>query len=232
MRINRDVSCLGVDGAVPKSDPGSGVSRDSRTWSQDPDQIQRVGGAHADSCPLSNLASSSAENVDRIGQSVLLAKDGADETSTSHEAARLATAERTKDVSPWHREALPLVEASKDDSVPSQKLFGDLVRQELVMDEPLGVRRWQESPPTVDRSFATPSSGSHQVSQGLEPVGGHEAASHDVPERAGEFGTAEPRGESEILEEEGAALVERFERRHRLARARRLDVGFPSNGLK
>jgi hypothetical protein len=65
----------------------------------------------------------------------LLPQDAAYEPPAADEPACFATAESAEDVSPGNGEALSLTEPSKDDPVASQELFGDVVRQKVVVHE-------------------------------------------------------------------------------------------------
>jgi hypothetical protein len=65
----------------------------------------------------------------------LFPQDATHEPSAAHEPARLATTESAEDVSPRDGEALSLAEPSKDDPVASQELFGDVVREKIIVQE-------------------------------------------------------------------------------------------------
>src|SRR5205823_12590365 len=89
------------------------------------DQVERVGAAQRDKRAARLLAPHRAEQPDRFGKRVLLARKPADEAPAADLAARLEPAVHAQQVAPRREQGLARHDPPEPDPVAAQQLPGD-----------------------------------------------------------------------------------------------------------
>ena len=183
------------------------------------------------SSPVLGDLRTAAEGFDGLGAGVLLAVEAGDEAAAADGALRFHAAEAAQDLAPGNADVLGADEVAEDDAVAEEELlgpgFGELFGAELgvVGVEPFGPPRrirmsgggGQERPAAggdaADGEGAEESGalraaeaalfgGCHEGAEGLEAIGGSEAAGDEVPEAALNIARQAAGGGDDVVVEE------------------------------